>query len=156
MEAAKGATTQERRIAAAARRVVAEQEAAQLKLNRQIERLTLTIAALHGKARAAGFPSRLVAIASAVECATGVSVAALKGRSRRQLPARARMLAMYLAWELTPLSLSQIGRYFDRDHTTVLHGCREIAAAAGEEAALRDRMMVLLADVLKADESALG
>ena len=33
---------------------------------------------------------------------------------------------MYLARQLTPKSLEQIGRYFgDRDHTTVMYGCRK-------------------------------
>lgn len=140
----RAAAKEERRIAAAAKRAVAEQEAARLKLESEIERLTATIAALRVKAREAGGPHRLAAIASAVECATGVSIAALRGRSRRQLPARARMLAMYLARELTPLSLPQIGLYFDRDHTTVLHACRAIEAATGKEAARRDRVMALL------------
>jgi chromosomal replication initiator protein len=39
--------------------------------------------------------------------------------------ARVRQLAMYLARQLTPLSLPAIGRHFgDRDHTTVIHACR--------------------------------
>lgn len=38
-----------------------------------------------------------------------------------------RQLCMYLARDLTPLSLDQIGDYFGgRDHTTVLHACRKI------------------------------
>lgn len=151
----RAAAKEERRIAAAAKRAVAEQEAARLKLESEIERLTATIAALRVKAREAGGPHRLTAIASAVECATGVSIAALRGRSRRQLPARARMLAMYLARELTPLSLPQIGRHFGRDHTTVLHACRAIEAATGEEAARRDRVMALLKAAL-ADDSGGG
>jgi chromosomal replication initiator protein len=43
--------------------------------------------------------------------------------------ARPRQIAMYLAYELTPKSLPQIGRLFgDRDHTTVLHGYRTVEA----------------------------
>jgi len=42
---------------------------------------------------------------------------------------RPRQMAMYLARELTSASLPQIGRHFGgRDHTTVLHGVRKIAA----------------------------
>jgi chromosomal replication initiator protein len=33
---------------------------------------------------------------------------------------------MYLARELTPLSLAQIAREFDRDHSTVLHALRVV------------------------------
>jgi Bacterial dnaA protein helix-turn-helix len=33
---------------------------------------------------------------------------------------------MFLARELTPLSLAQIAREFDRDHSTVLHALRVV------------------------------
>ncbi|HEY1064773.1 MAG TPA: helix-turn-helix domain-containing protein, partial [Pirellulales bacterium] len=55
-----------------------------------------------------------------------VKVADLRGASRRQSVAAARALAMSLARELTDHSLRQIGDYFGgRDHTTVLHACRQ-------------------------------
>jgi chromosomal replication initiator protein len=49
--------------------------------------------------------------------------------SPRRTPriARARQLAMYLTRELTPLSLAQIARQFDRDHSTVLHAIRSVS-----------------------------
>ena len=38
-------------------------------------------------------------------------------------------MAMALAKELTPMSLPEIGQNFGgRDHTTVLHACRQIAS----------------------------
>ena len=41
--------------------------------------------------------------------------------------ARPRQVAMYLSKRLTPLSLPNIGKIFgDRDHTTVIHACRQI------------------------------
>jgi hypothetical protein len=48
--------------------------------------------------------------------------------ARRQSPiVYRRQVAMYLARELTPLSLPQIGRRMgNRDHTTVMSGCRKI------------------------------
>ena len=46
--------------------------------------------------------------------------------SARPRVARARHLAMFLARELTPLSLSQIAREFDRDHSTVIHAIRAV------------------------------
>jgi chromosomal replication initiator protein len=66
----------------------------------------------------------------AVACAHfAVSDDALLSRSRAARVAWARQAAMYLARELTDHSLPQIGRDFGgRDHTTVLHACRRVAA----------------------------
>ena len=47
-------------------------------------------------------------------------------RSRTPRVAQARQVAMYLARELTGLSLAAIARSFDRDHTTVLHAVRAV------------------------------
>ncbi len=53
-------------------------------------------------------------------------------RSRRV--ARPRQVAMFLAREITMRSLPEIGRRFGgRDHTTVLHACRRIAALCDED-----------------------
>jgi len=49
----------------------------------------------------------------------------LLGRSRRQPLAHARQVAMYLCRELTDMSYPQIGRLFDRHHTTVIHAVQE-------------------------------
>jgi chromosomal replication initiator protein len=54
------------------------------------------------------------------------------GRTRRI--ARPRQVAMYLAREITSRSLPEIGKRFGgRDHTTVLHACRRIAALCEED-----------------------
>jgi chromosomal replication initiator protein len=54
------------------------------------------------------------------------------GRARRI--ARPRQVAMYLARALTMRSLPEIGKRFGgRDHTTVLHACRRIAALCEED-----------------------
>ncbi len=39
---------------------------------------------------------------------------------------RARHIAMYASRLMTPKSLEQIGRQFDRHHTTVMYGIRQI------------------------------
>jgi chromosomal replication initiator protein len=67
-------------------------------------------------------------------------------RSRRV--ARPRQVAMYLARELTMRSLPEIGRRFGgRDHTTVLHACRRIAALCAEDPILKQEVD-FLKDVL--------
>ncbi len=53
----------------------------------------------------------------------------MHSKKRSRHVARPRQLAMALAKELTQMSLPDIGDAFgNRDHTTVLHACRTIAA----------------------------
>ena len=58
-----------------------------------------------------------------------IKVADLNSKKRSRSIARPRQMAMTLAKELTSHSLPEIGDAFGgRDHTTVLHACRRIAA----------------------------
>ena len=53
----------------------------------------------------------------------------MHSKKRSRIVARPRQMAMTLAKELTPMSLPEIGQNFGgRDHTTVLHACRQIAS----------------------------
>ena len=53
----------------------------------------------------------------------------MHSKKRSRIVARPRQMAMALAKELTPMSLPEIGQNFGgRDHTTVLHACRQIAS----------------------------
>ena len=72
-------------------------------------------------------------MAAEVAAATGVSVEALLGQSRVGEIAQARQALMHRA-HAAGRGLSQIGRWLDRDHSTVLHGVRahEKRYAAGE------------------------
>ena len=56
-----------------------------------------------------------------------IKVADMHSKKRNRVIARPRQVAMWLAKELTPMSLPGIGDAFGgRDHTTVLHACRTI------------------------------
>lgn len=58
-----------------------------------------------------------------------IKVSEMYSKKRSRNVARPRQVAMALAKELTQLSLPDIGEAFGgRDHTTVLHACRKIAA----------------------------
>lgn len=58
----------------------------------------------------------------------GLSLGQLKSKNNSQKIAYPRQLAMYLAKQLTPTSLPQIGREFGgKHHTTVLHSINKIA-----------------------------
>ena len=55
---------------------------------------------------------------------------------------------MYLARQLTPLSLEQIGAYFGgRDHSTVLHAVRKVELALSRNANLSGAVRQLQADL---------
>ena len=56
----------------------------------------------------------------------GITREQLKGKRRTNSVALPRQVAMFLMRRMTTLSLSEIGRFFDRDHTTVIHACEKI------------------------------
>ena len=73
-------------------------------------------------------PRLIKPVISAVAKYYDVSLNDLVSRRRTRNVVWARHVAMYLVKELTEHSLPAIGRAFDRDHTSVLHACRQIAA----------------------------
>jgi chromosomal replication initiator protein len=72
-------------------------------------------------------------IQSATAEAFGVSRDALLAHDRRPRVALARQIAMYLARELTDETLPELGRGFARNHSTVLHAHRRIAAGVDRD-----------------------
>lgn len=78
------------------------------------------------------------AIQGAVCSVLGISQTAMLSPSRAADLARGRQIAMYLSRELTPLSLADIARQFDRDHTTILHAVRTVSTRASEDADVAD------------------
>ena len=74
----------------------------------------------------------------------GLKVSELKGPRRHRALARARMIAIYLARELTGLSYPALGAAFGgRDHTTMLHAVRRIEALMASDPAVMDTVVVL-------------
>ncbi|MBN9118048.1 MAG: hypothetical protein J0I06_02585 [Planctomycetes bacterium] len=83
-------------------------------------------------------------IVKGVAAAFGVSEAELLGASRLRGVLRSRQVAMYLARELTGLSLPRLGAAFGgRDHTTVLHACRKVEEEMAADGALAKRVSEL-------------
>lgn len=73
-----------------------------------------------------------------------IKVADMHSKSRSRQVARPRQLAMWLAKELTPLSLPAIGEAFGgRDHTTVLHAHKTITRLRKEDEQLNHAIHVL-------------
>lgn len=74
-----------------------------------------------------------------------IRVAELLSSRRSRSITRPRQLAMALAKELTNHSLPEIGDAFGgRDHTTVLHACRKIAALREEDSRINEDYTNLL------------
>src|SRR4051812_23652680 len=69
----------------------------------------------------------LEAIQEAAAAVFNLSRERLLARDRSPKVALARQIAMYLARELTDVSLPEIGRGFARDHSTVVHAHKRIA-----------------------------
>ncbi len=62
--------------------------------------------------------------------------------------ARPRQVAMYLAKQLTPRSLPEIGRKFGgRDHTTVIHAIRQIERLRGIDTDIDSDVRILMRDL---------
>jgi chromosomal replication initiator protein len=72
----------------------------------------------------------------------------IQSRRRLRHALLPRQVGMYLARQLTPLSLQQIGAYFGgRDHSTVLHACRKVEEAMAHDRALSGAVRQLHADL---------
>jgi chromosomal replication initiator protein len=77
-----------------------------------------------------------------------IKVAEMYSQRRTRAVARPRQVAMWLARELTPHSLPEIGDAFGgRDHTTVLHACRTISDLRGKDGQLNNDVHVLLQSI---------
>lgn len=70
-----------------------------------------------------------------------VSEDSLTGPSRRQAVTQARHISMYLCKSLTDAPLKAIGKSFGgRDHSTVIHACRNIAKRAAGDASFKEQL----------------
>lgn len=67
-------------------------------------------------------PRSMSSIVALVSRATGVPVDVIHSKSRKHRDVFVRQAVMYWCVRRTNRSCSQIGRFLDRDHTTVLHG----------------------------------
>jgi chromosomal replication initiator protein len=71
-------------------------------------------------------------------------LADLHSERKTRAVARPRQIAMYLAKQLTPRSLPEIGRKFGgRDHTTVIHAVRTVEKLVGADSAFAEDVELL-------------
>ncbi|MDA8090251.1 MAG: chromosomal replication initiator protein DnaA [Nitrospiraceae bacterium] len=79
----------------------------------------------------------------------GIKLADMKTKKRTKEIALPRQVAMYLARELTDVSLSDIGKNVGgKDHATVIYACKQMADRRSSDQDF-DRMLESLADKLK-------
>ena len=73
----------------------------------------------------------------------GVSMGDLKGRSRQRGIVLPRQLLMYMAHHLYGHSIQKIGKFLDRDHSTVSHGCQVIEKKIIEDLEIKKHILLL-------------
>jgi chromosomal replication initiator protein len=79
-----------------------------------------------------------------------VKMTELKSRRRSKTLVHPRQVAMYLCRELTDASYPEIGRQFGgKDHTTIIHACRQVAKAKESDAALHATIETLKEQILR-------
>lgn len=88
-------------------------------------------------------PPMAAEIAAAVATEFGLPLREMMSERRALRCARPRMVAMWIACETTGYSLPRIGRFFDRDHTTVMHARRAVEARRSADPAFAARVDAL-------------
>ena len=79
-----------------------------------------------------------------------VKIADLKSRRRSKTLVHPRQIAMYLCRELTDASYPEIGRLFGgKDHTTIIHACRQITKARDSDSDLHATLDKLKEKILQ-------
>ena len=80
-----------------------------------------------------------------------LKIADLKSRRRSKTLVHPRQIAMYLCRELTDASFPEIGRQFGgKDHTTIIHACRQITKAKETDSTLHTTLEGLKEQILRA------
>jgi chromosomal replication initiator protein len=79
-----------------------------------------------------------------------VKLTELKSRRRSKTLVHPRQIAMYLCRELTDASYPEIGRQFGgKDHTTIIHACRQVAKAKEADTELHATLETLKEHILR-------
>jgi chromosomal replication initiator protein len=72
-----------------------------------------------------------------------VTVQELRSKSRKKEVAFPRQVAMYLARKYTEQSLADIGKAFNRDHSTVLHSIKVVSDRQLRETSVSAQLEIL-------------
>lgn len=89
----------------------------------------------------------LMTIAEMVEARTGISINDLRSRRRDRMTSYARHLFWYLSKKNTTKSLPVLGKFLEKDHTSVIHGIKRIKARMETEPLLVDLIVEMSKDI---------
>lgn len=82
----------------------------------------------------------------AVSNVTGIKREHILGRRRLRRYADARQMAMQIVRQSTRLTLTSIGRLFDRDHSTVIHASNSVKNLIGISDNYRDEFNQIMGE----------
>ena len=88
-------------------------------------------------------------IRNLIECQFRVSADELRSRSRQRAIAFPRQVGMYLTRKFTNQSLADIGSFYNRDHSTVLHAIKTITRDMAQQDSVRRQVEMLCAKLQK-------
>lgn len=98
-----------------------------------------------------GRPHTIAEIMALVAQAYGVTREELRGPSRQRRIVRPRQIGMYLCRRYTDSSFNEIGRAFDRDHTSVMYAVETVERRIVEKPQLRYEIEALAARIGRCD-----
>jgi chromosomal replication initiator protein len=78
-----------------------------------------------------------------------VSLDDIQSKSRKKEVAFPRQVSMYLSRKHTERALSDIGRAFNRDHSTVVHSVKRITVSMARSTSVRGQVELLSDKLLK-------
>ena len=132
-------TTNVRELEGALRRVVAHAQLIGCEIT-----LESTEEVLHDLLRSRERAATIDSIQKQVAQHFNIKIADMSSPRRARSVARPRQIAMYLAKQLTPRSLPEIGRKFGgRDHTTVMHAVRKVEELMQQDADFAEEVDLL-------------
>jgi chromosomal replication initiator protein len=79
----------------------------------------------------------------------GLKFTDMRARRRTKAVAFPRQIAMYFARQLTHASLTEVGRAFDKDHTTVLHAVTKVETLIRQDAKFKKTVDTLAESVAR-------
>ena len=136
-----------RELEGALNKVIARAQLADQPISLSLAMEALTDAAVGARRAKLSAPG----VVAAVGRHFGVEVASITGRGRTKEIVLPRQVAMYLLREETEASLLEIGHTLGgRDHTTVLHGIRQIERALTTDVGLRSQIMAIREEMFTA------